>query len=339
MLAILIWSISLVEAGTIPGTLLAVLALAALAGFEIVMPLPQAAQSLASSRRSAQRLFDVVDAPAAVTDPPSPCPCPDSIPSISFSDVCFTYAGQGSEQLSRIELGLPPGKHLAVVGPSGAGKSTLANLLLRFWDYDRGQILLDSQDLRNYSQEDIRSLISVVPQRSHFFNASIRENLLLARPGATVNQMREAASLAQIDAFIQNLPQGYETIIGERGLRLSGGERQRLALARAFLKDAPIFLLDEPTANLDPITEKSFLQALFNVTKGRSLILITHRLVQLEQMDEIVVLQKGRIVDRGTQAELLAKGGLFSHMWVLERRMLLDKNSPKNACGPPPCVL
>ena len=228
-------------------------------------------------------------------------------PSLSISHLSFTLPRQPQSQpaLQDITFDLPPGRHIAIVGPSGAGKSTLTYLLLRFWDYSQGHILLDGRDLHAYAQADVRRLFSVISQRTWFFNDSVRNNLLLACPGATDFELRQAARRAQIDGFIQGLPQGYDTVIGERGYRLSGGERQRLAIARALLKDAPILLLDEPTANLDPLTERRFLDTLFSLTDARSLLLITHRLVGLEAMQEILVLDHGRILERGTHAGLL----------------------------------
>jgi ABC-type multidrug transport system fused ATPase/permease subunit len=211
---------------------------------------------------------------------------------LRLSGLSFTYPGQDSPALQDISFHLPAGKRIAVVGLSGAGKSTLVNLLLRFWDYSQGSVSLDGQEFRDFAQEDLRRQISVISQRTYFFNDTIRQNLLLARPTADDSELKQAAQRAQIHEFIQKLPKGYETIIGDRGFRLSGGERQRLAVARAYLKNAPIFLLDEPTANLDPLTEKKLLDMLIPLTNGRSLFLITHRLVGLENMDEILVLDK-----------------------------------------------
>jgi ATP-binding cassette subfamily C protein CydC len=227
--------------------------------------------------------------------------------------------------LQDITFHLAPGKRIAIVGPSGAGKSTLANLLLRFWDYSQGRILLDDRDIHEFAQEDVRRLVSFISQRTYFFNDTIRQNLLLARPTATESDVQNAAQRAQIHEFIVGLPKGYETIIGERGFRLSGGERQRLAIARALLKNAPIFLLDEPTANLDPLTERLILDMLFTLTRGQSLLLITHRLVGLENMDEILVLDHGRIIERGAHAKLLAVGGLYRRLWDLQNRILSDR--------------
>ncbi len=324
MLAVLVLTIPLVSAGRIPAVLLAALALAAQAGFEAVIPLPQAVQTLSSSLQAARRLFEVVDARPEVPDMPTVIECPLVSPTIEFSKVSFAYPGSTENALAGIDISLPPGKHIAIVGPSGAGKSTLGTLLLRFWDYSHGKILLDGRDLHEYAQEDVRRLVSVISQKPAFFHDTIHQNLLLARPSANQSQVRKAVQQAQLDEFINGLPQGYETVIGERGLRLSGGERQRLALARALLKDAPVFLLDEPTANLDPLTERLILETFYATSKDRSLLVITHRLVGLEHMDEIIVLDHGTIVERGSHSELLASGGLYCRMWDFQRRILVE---------------
>ncbi len=325
MLAVLALSIPLVESGKVIPVMLAALAIIALASFEAVIPLPLAAQNISSGLQAARRLFEVVDAPAEVVDGAEANLPEPARPSLQFKGLIFNYPGADRPALSGFDLDLPPGKRVAIVGPSGAGKSTLANLLLRFLDYRYGEILLDGQDLHKYPQEQVRRLVSVASQRSHFFNTTIRRNMLMAHLDATEAEMRQAARQAQIDEFICGLPEGYDTHIGEGGLRLSGGERQRLALARAYLKDAPILLLDEPAANLDPLTEAQILETLFSSSRGRTLILITHRLARLESMDEILVLDHGRVVERGTFMNLLAAGGLFHQLWEQERRLILDK--------------
>ena len=331
MVAVLAGSIPLVAAGRIPGVLLAVLTLAALAGFEAIMPLPQAAQTLSASAQAARRLFEIVDVEPEVRDRPGMLEQPESsragredMPVIEFSQVNFTYPGSRSTVLQGISFSLKPNGRLAIVGPSGAGKTTLTNLLCRFWEYSDGQILLNGRDLHAYPQDQVRRQIGCLSQRAWFFNDTLRQNLLLARPGASAAEIQEAAQRAQIHDFVTGLPQGYETVIGERGLRLSAGERQRLAIARLLLQDAPLFLLDEPTANLDTLTESRILDTLFSLTGGHSLLLITHRLVGLENMDEILVLEQGRIVERGTQAELLERNGLFRRLWDLQNRLLAD---------------
>ncbi len=327
MLSILVLVIPMVRSGQVSGVMLAVLTLVAFAGFEAVTPLPLAALSLSSSLQAANRLFEVVDAVPAVRDRAHGTLDFTTQPHITNYDLritglSFTYPGQDLPALQDVTFRLPAGKKIAVVGLSGAGKSTLVNLLLRFWDYSRGSISLDGQDLRDFPQEQLRRQISVISQRTYFFNDTIRQNLLLAKPMADDSELKLAAQQAQILEFIRGLPKGFETIIGERGFRLSGGERQRLALARAFLRNTPIFLLDEPTANLDPLTEKSLLDTLFSLPSGRSLLLNTHRLVGLENVDEILVLDQGRIVEHGTHADLLVSGGLYHRLWDLQNRFM-----------------
>ncbi|MDR7547610.1 MAG: thiol reductant ABC exporter subunit CydC [Armatimonadota bacterium] len=327
MWAVLVLAVALVDAGRIPPLLLAAIVLAALTSFEAVAPLPQAGRALPAAMEAAQRVVGIVDVSPAVADPPagaaaalsgSPGPV-----SLRVRELCFRYAPTGPWVLDGVSFSLETGQCLAVVGPSGAGKSTLGHLLLRFWDYERGSILLNGAELRSCSGEDVRRLLAVVPQRTHLFNATIRENLLLAKPEATDEEVMRAAEAAGIDAFIRSLPQGYETRVGEFGMALSGGERRRLALARALLRDAPLLLLDEPTAHLDPATEEQILQALRRIGRGRALLLITHRLVGMEAMDEILVLDRGRIVERGRHADLLARSGLYRRMWDLQHRLLL----------------
>jgi len=290
--------------------------------------LPQATQTLSSSNQAASRLFEIVDAKPAVVDTESREQKAEGgppVPVLSLSALSFTYPGQPQPALHDISFQLAPGKRIAIVGPSGAGKSTLANLLLRFWDYSEGQILLDGRDLHAWPQDEVRRQIGCLSQRAWFFNDTLRKNLLLARPAAMDAEIQQAAQRAQIHDFIAGLPTGYETFIGERGYRLSGGERQRLAIARLLLQNAPIFLLDEPTANLDTLTERRILDTLFSLAGGHSLLLITHRLVGLEAMDEILVLERGRILERGTQAELLAQYGLYRRLWDLQNRILTDE--------------
>ncbi|HEY3343545.1 MAG TPA: thiol reductant ABC exporter subunit CydC [Anaerolineaceae bacterium] len=316
--SVLLIAISLVLSGQLQGTLLAALVLGSLASFELVLPLPLAGQYLETSLQAARRLFELSGQTPAVVDLPIPGP-PTALPSgirLSFHQVSFTYPGCERPALEAIDLELPPGKRIAVVGPSGAGKTTLANLLMRFWDPSSGAITLDGIDVRRLPAEAVRQRMAVIAQSTHLFNVSLRQNLLLARPDASPEELVQAAQRAQIHEFILRLPAGYDTPIGERGLRLSAGERQRIAVARALLKDAPILVLDEPVEHLDGLTASCLMETLdHEVFPGRCVLLITHRLIGLERMHEIVVMDKGRIVERGTQAELLAANGLFCRMW------------------------
>ena len=323
MWLVFVAAIPLVHENLIPGVMLAVLCLVTLAAFESVSPLPLAASLLSSTSEAARRLFTTLDTPPTVIDPPQALPAPSNV-SLVIRDLHFRYAPDDPPALSGIDLNLPEGGNLAIVGPSGAGKSTLVNLLLRFYDYHDGQIMVGGHDLRHYAQDDIRRQISLVSQNTYFFNATICENLRLARPDATDDELVRAAKQAHIHEFISTLPKGYETFIGEKGLRLSGGERQRLAIARALLKSAPLLILDEPTANLDAITERQVLETLFGLMERRSTLLITHRLVGLERFAQIIVLDHGKIIERGRHAELLAADSIYRRLWDFQNRILTE---------------
>ena len=313
-----------VTAGTIAGVMLGTFALMTLASFEAVTPLPLAAQMWIASREAAKRLFEVVDTEPAVKDH-APSEILDTrSSSIKFSNLSFSYPNQLTPALQNISFLVPAGKSIAVVGPSGAGKSTLANLLLRFWEYEVGEITLDGKSLKALNQDSVRKQFALVSQNSYFFNTTVRENLRLARRSASQEDIETAARAAQIHEFITSLSKGYDTLIGEQGLRLSGGERQRLAIARALLKDSPLLILDEPTANLDPQTEKHILDTLFESMQDRTSILITHRLVGLENVDEILVMDQGQIVERGTHRELLEQEGLYRRLWDIQNQILSD---------------
>jgi len=209
----------------------------------------------------------------------------------------FRYGPSEPLVLDGVSFRLPAGGSLALVGPSGSGKSTLINLLLRFWDYQDGRITLWGRELRDLDREELLRGIAVVPQRVHLFNGTLRENLLLGRPGADDQQLWHAVELARLDLLVKRLPRGYETPVGELGLRLSGGERQRVAIARALLKDAPFLILDEPTVNLDGPTEREVLRSLANLMESRTTLLVTHRPAGLEMVDRVLVLEGGRIAD------------------------------------------
>jgi ATP-binding cassette subfamily C protein CydCD len=321
---VLVLVIPQVTAGNIKGVMLGTFALMTLASFEAVNPLPLAAQMWNASREAAKRLFEVVDAEPVVSDKVTSEQLSVTNNQLQITNLTFSYPNTATPALDQVTFDLQPGTSLAIVGPSGAGKSTLANLLFRFWEYESGEIRLGGESLQSLNQDEVRKRCALVSQNSYFFNTSIRENLRLARPKVTQEEMESAAKSAQIHEFITGLPKGYDTFIGEQGLRLSGGERQRLAIARALLKDAPILILDEPTANLDPVTEKQVLDTLFEVMRGRTSLLITHRLVGLENVDEILVMDHGRVLIRGRHAELLANGGLYRRLWELQNRILIE---------------
>ena len=319
---ILALSIPLVNAGTLDGPMLASLSLLTFAAFEAVMPLPLAAQMWNSAREAARRLFEVVDTEAAVKDDIRDSLVGPQASNIKFSNLSFSYPNQSTPAIQHVTFNLQPGRSIAVVGPSGAGKSTLANLLFRFWDYSSGDITLGAESLKRYAQDSVRERIGLVSQNTYFFNTSVRENLRFARRHVTQEEIESAAKDAQIHDFILGLPNGYDTMIGEQGVRLSGGERQRLAIARAIIKDTPILILDEPTANLDPLSEKQVLQTLFALMKRKTTLFITHRLVGMENMDEIIVMDHGRLVERGTHPNLIRENGLYHRLWMYQNRIL-----------------
>ncbi len=324
MWVLLLIAIPLVAAGNIDGVYLGVMGLLMLASFEAVQPLAAAFQSLGHVRASARRVFKVADAPPPVTEcaTPQPIPVQSAGSSLSFEHVSFAYQTDERKVLSDISFTLRPGSRVAVVGPSGAGKSTLGRLALRFWDPTSGAILLNGQDIRNIQLRDLRDHIAVVAQDTYTFNDTLRANLLLARPTASEAELEAALEQAQLTEFVRQLPQGLKTRVGEQGLRLSGGERQRLAVARAFLKNAPILILDEATANLDPLIENALLDTLRELARGHPTLHITHRLLGMEQMDEILVLYRGRIVERGTHDELLALGKLYRQLFDAQQGVL-----------------
>ncbi len=317
----LIVAIPLVRSGHLSGVFLAVLVLAAIGTFETIPPLTTAAQFLGSSLKAGQRLFEVIDTQPLMREPAELSPTPSDY-GMDIRHLSFRYPGQSNEVLNDISFSIPQGQCIALVGPSGAGKSTIANLLLRFWEYERGSMRLGGHELHEYRQKDLLALIGVVEQHTHLFNATIRENLLIARPEASQAEIEEAVRQASLTETIAALPLDYDTLIGEQGLKLSGGERQRLAIARAFLKDAPIMIFDEATANLDTRTEHEVLLAMQRVMQGRTTLMITHRLVGLDMADEILVLQSGKIRERGIHSDLLQAEGLYWKLWQVQNAVL-----------------
>ncbi len=319
VMATILRAVPLVQFGMLEGYLLAVVVIATIASFEAVDPLPDAFQHLESSLTAARRLFEIVDTPPAVGDSESLNPLPEST-RIHASKLTFRYADDLPPALREIDFDIAPGRILAVIGPSGSGKSSIAHVLLRFWDYSEGQILLGGTDLRSLKLEELRSLFSVISQNTYLFHGSIRDNLLYAKPDAGDTEIFAALEQAQLLAFVHTLPHSLDTAIGERGLMLSGGERQRLAITRALLRDAPIWIADEPTANLDPLTEHEVMRSLKDLMRQRTSLLLTHRLIELEDVDEILVLQEGGIVERGDHNDLLEAQGLYYRIWSHQRQ-------------------
>jgi ATP-binding cassette subfamily B protein len=278
-----------------------------------------------------ERIYDYLDRKPDVADAPEAGEIGQVQGRIRFDEVSFEYPRrvvpaapeteaapappEDRRALRGVSFDIEPGQRVALVGPSGAGKTTITYLLPRFYDPTEGTITLDGHDLRDLTQESLRANIGAVTQDTFLFHATVRENLLYARPGATVEQIVAAAQAANIHDFIESMPDGYETIVGERGFRLSGGEKQRLSIARALLKDPRLLVLDEATSNLDATSEYLIQKALETLLQGRTSLIIAHRLSTILSADKILVLDKGEIVESGQHAELLARGGLYATLY------------------------
>ncbi len=282
-------AIPLVTDGQLDGVFLALIPLAAIASFEAVQALSPALQQLDTSRAAASRLFALIDAEPEVLDPPDPAPLPASR-AISIEGLRFRYGPEEPMVFDGLDLEVPAGSSLGLVGPSGVGKSTIVSLLLRFREYHEGRILLGGTDLRALAADDVRATIGVVSQRVDLFDATIRDNLALADAEVTDGRIVDACRMADLHTVIEAMPNGYDTRIGEQGIRLSGGERQRLAIARVVIKDAPILILDEATANLDEATEGRVLRGLEEFMAGRTTLIISHRRSVATRADQVVIL-------------------------------------------------
>lgn len=261
-----------------------------------------------------EQMFTLLRQPREVADAPDAKPLQPGPGALVFEDVRFGYRPD-RVILKGVSFAVPPGRMLAIVGPTGAGKSTISRLLFRFYDVTGGRVLVDGEDVRSVTQDSLRAAVGVVPQDTVLFNDTIRYNIAYGRPGATQEEIEHAAKLAQVHDFVLRLPDGYDTRVGERGLKLSGGEKQRVAIARTILKDPRILILDEATSALDTRTEQEIQAALRDVARDRTTLVIAHRLSTVVEADEIIVLQDGLIAERGTHGALIAAGGLYAEMW------------------------
>lgn len=290
----LLVAIPRIQSGEFSALLLAATAFGVLASFEAVQPLPAAFQHLEQSSQASRRIYEVIEQRVSLVEPLDPLSLPGK-PSFAFRNVTFSFPGSFRPALNDISFEVPFGKKTVILGPSGSGKSTIVHLLCRFADPQIGTVLLGGCPLSTYSVQAVRAQLAVVLQRPHIFNTSIRENLCLARPDADESELMDALDKAGLASFVKDLPQGLDTITGSEGLRLSGGQRQRLALAQAFLKDAPVLILDEATANVDFQTERQILDSVYKFTADRTLVVITHRPEVLSGLDAVLTLRDGRL--------------------------------------------
>ncbi|MDT9546927.1 MAG: thiol reductant ABC exporter subunit CydC [Chlorobium sp.] len=314
VIAVLSAIMPLVESGQTSGIALSIVTLAVMASFEAILPLPASARHLEADIHAGERLFEILDQKPEVTEPQLPLPIPGNL-DLQARNLSFTYPGSSRQALDQVTFTIPQGSHTAIVGPSGSGKSTIISLLMRFWNYSEGELSLGGENISRFKHEELRRHISLVSQKTYIFATTIRENLLLARPEASEADITSALEGAGLGHFQSRL----DDFTGQHGMQLSGGERQRIAIARAILQNAPIVILDEATANLDPLTEVEINRAMDEFTQNRTLITITHRLQAMERYDTILVLVNGRIAEQGTHRELMDRNGVYSRMSKLNR--------------------
>ncbi|HQF44755.1 MAG TPA: thiol reductant ABC exporter subunit CydC [Anaerolineaceae bacterium] len=320
----LLVGIPLVRTGELDGIMLAVIVLITMASFEISIPIAQAAQFWESSLQAARRLFEMADQQPAIIEPVIPVSVPEK-PNILIRNLSFQYHGNLPLAADHLNIDIPYGRKIALVGENGSGKTTILNLLMRFWDCQPGEILIDGIPVQEFSPKELRQRIGYVSPGGAIFQTTLRQNLLLANPGALDADLLRVLDSVQLGEWVQTLPDGLDTWLGASGLTISGGQLQRIQLARGLLMDAPIYLLDEPTTHLDVETENRLISLFRSIFQNRSLVWVTHRLVGLDWLDEILVLDNGRVVERGNQHTLLESRGRFYQLWEIQNRLSLSE--------------
>ena len=320
----LLVGIPLVRTGELDGIMLAVIVLITMASFEISIPIAQAAQFWESSLQAARRLFEMADQQPAIIEPVIPVSVPEK-PNILIRNLSFQYHGNLPLAADHLNINLSYGRKIALVGENGSGKTTILNLLMRFWDCQPGEILIDGIPVQEFSPKELRQRIGYVSPGGAIFQTTLRQNLLLANPGALDADLLRVLDCVQLGEWVQTLPDGLDTWLGASGLTISGGQLQRIQLARGLLMDAPIYLLDEPTTHLDVETENRLISLFRSIFQNRSLVWVTHRLVGLDWLDEILVLENGRVVERGNQHTLLESRGRFYQLWEIQNRLSLSE--------------
>lgn len=314
IVVVLVEATILAQEGLISSFYLPITVILSVGAFSSMREVIEVSKQLSMTIAGAKRFFTVMDDIPAVLENGSPKVTISSTPSLEVSDLWFRYGEQEPYVLKGTSFSIPSGSTAAIVGMTGAGKTTLTHLLMRFWDPEKGIIRLDGHDLRDIRLEDLRRIISVVTQDIFLFNSSIRENIRIGKADATDQEVEQAARFARIHEFISGLPEGYETLVGERGIRLSGGERQRVAIARAILKNAPVLIMDEATSNLDTGTELMIRETIRELMRGRTVFMIAHRLSTVVHADKILVLNQGEIIEQGTHRELVQRGGMYADL-------------------------
>ena len=314
IVVVLVEATVLSEAGIINSLYLPVAVILAAGAFGSIREVIEVSKQLTMTFAGAKRFFDVMDDIPTVTENGSYKSIVNLVPSLEVNNLWFKYGKDEPYVLKGVNFSIPSGSTAAIVGMTGAGKTTITHLLMRFWDPEKGVITLDGHDIKDLRLIDIRRIISVVTQDIFLFNTSIKENMRIGRVDATDQEVEQAARFARIHDFINELPDGYDTLVGERGIRLSGGERQRVAIARAILKDAPVLILDEATSNLDTITEMQIRETIRELMKGRTVLIIAHRLSTVIHADKILVLNQGEIIEKGKHEELMKLNGVYASL-------------------------